>query len=59
MDSIQSTTNILEPKDRYIVSVNDVTVSSTGLTSRSEHLFNSEQLLKRYMPFNFYAPLPS
>ncbi|CDO75837.1 hypothetical protein BN946_scf184951.g35 [Trametes cinnabarina] len=45
-EQIPSATKILQPKDRYIVAVDEYTTSSTlGFDSRSEHLYNAQQLL--------------
>ncbi|KAI0334536.1 hypothetical protein GY45DRAFT_1343283 [Cubamyces sp. BRFM 1775] len=44
---IPSATKILQPKDRYIVAMDEyTTVSSTGFDSRSEHLYHGQRLLR-------------
>ncbi|KAI0350698.1 hypothetical protein OH77DRAFT_1488693 [Trametes cingulata] len=44
---IPSATKILQPKDKYIIATDDhTTESSSGFTSRSEHLYNGQQLLR-------------
>ncbi|KAJ8489172.1 hypothetical protein ONZ51_g3067 [Trametes cubensis] len=44
---IPSATKILQPKDRYIVAMDEyTTVSSTGFNSRSEHLYHGQRLLR-------------
>ncbi|KAG9223660.1 hypothetical protein CCMSSC00406_0008543 [Pleurotus cornucopiae] len=44
VDLLPTATKILQPKDRYILSFNGFTVSSTGFASHSEHLFNGQRL---------------
>ncbi|KAF9499338.1 hypothetical protein BDN71DRAFT_1384028 [Pleurotus eryngii] len=44
VDLLPSAAKILQPKDRYILSFNGYTVSSTGFASHSEHLFNGQRL---------------
>ncbi|CAL1715011.1 unnamed protein product [Somion occarium] len=44
--SLPTVSKILEPQDRYVISTGSYTVtSSQGFTSRSEHLFNGQQIL--------------
>ncbi|KAF4570082.1 hypothetical protein EYR36_009888 [Pleurotus pulmonarius] len=44
VDLLPTATKILQPKDRYILSFNGFTVSSSGFASHSEHLFNGQRL---------------
>jgi hypothetical protein len=46
-DPLPSATKILEPGDRYIISKGGLTVSSPGFVSKSEHLYNAQQLIER------------
>ncbi|TFK83138.1 hypothetical protein K466DRAFT_555542 [Polyporus arcularius HHB13444] len=47
---LPSAAKILQPKDKYIISTNEYTSSSAaGFTSRSEHLYNGQQLLRSGM----------
>jgi hypothetical protein len=46
-DILPSATKILQPKDRHIVSATCFTLSSTGFTSNSEHLYNAQQLQEK------------
>lgn len=46
---IPSAAKILQPKDKHIFSMGGYTSpSSVGLMSRSEHLYNGQELLRRY-----------
>ena len=50
-DSLPSISKILQPSDRFAISTNQYSVSSAGFSSRSSHLYNARQLLKRYAIF--------
>ncbi|KAI0766594.1 hypothetical protein BD413DRAFT_568904 [Trametes elegans] len=44
---IPSATKILQPQDKYIIAKDDyTTTSSTAFVSRSEHLYNAQELLR-------------
>ncbi|KAH9852031.1 hypothetical protein C2E23DRAFT_868869 [Lenzites betulinus] len=46
-ETIPSATKILQPKDRYIIASGEYTTTSTaGFTSRSEHLYDGQKLLR-------------
>ncbi|KAL1723055.1 hypothetical protein EV715DRAFT_246384 [Schizophyllum commune] len=45
LESLPSTARILQPKDQHIISTENFSISSSGFSSRSEHLYNIQQLL--------------
>lgn len=49
LESLPSTARILQPKDQHIISTENFSISSSGFSSRSEHLYNIQQLLDRYV----------
>ncbi|KAI0084470.1 hypothetical protein BDY19DRAFT_971284 [Irpex rosettiformis] len=44
--SVLTVTKILEPQDEHVASAGEYTLSSTGFTSTSEHLFNARDVLR-------------
>jgi hypothetical protein len=48
--SLPSAAKILQPQDKHIISAGNFTVSSPGFESKSEHLYNAQEVLERYEP---------
>ncbi|EPQ56355.1 hypothetical protein GLOTRDRAFT_138110 [Gloeophyllum trabeum ATCC 11539] len=46
-DPLPSVANILQPKNRHVISTGPWTVASEGFNSKSEHLYSGHQLLQR------------
>ncbi|KAI5895317.1 uncharacterized protein SCHCODRAFT_02665679 [Schizophyllum commune H4-8] len=49
LESLPSTSRILQPKDQHIISTENFSIASSGFSSRSEHLYNIQQLLDGYV----------
>ena len=50
-ESANSAHRVSEHGDRYLISQDGLTLSSTGFTSKSELLYNAQQLLEKYVAF--------